>query len=282
MLAPPSCHVALRLPRERQQPGVQVLARKPRAEPPLVQRARREVALDVLAGTLPVQLGITRAHRILVNERKEGEALPRSQGVLQRADIGDQQRNRLLRVAEVQKPVAQRQVEQLLLPALDASLRVGRLLLDHVARQHVEVRRRRQRRGLGGLLRRVRRGRRDMRRERPDPRDSAPRDVHGEAELVLARLRHLIERRVYRRGKAHRRPTSEQRSLEQDQLLRRDRLADLGHVGLGHRREPDRPQPDAGEGMAFGEHDHRVQARRLSRPRPEAARCRGRWPALRP
>ena len=147
-------------------PSFELLCVERRGELVPQQRLSGETALQVPAMDIAVQSSIALAERVLLGQGYDADGGAMRQPVLEIGDVSAEERDGLLRVREIKQPVAQRQVEQLLLPAVNAARCGRRLLLDHIRRDLAEKRgrRKRQRRGLGGirpffhLLRRLMRG----------------------------------------------------------------------------------------------------------------------------
>ena len=170
--------------------------------------------------------------------------------------------DRLLCRPEIQQAVAQGQVEQFALPAVEAIFRLARLrslgLRDIVVRQVGSVFEngfQLRRRGSG-----LDRHRRLGARQGPDALQTGAPDVDGEFEGMLDRLGNLLRADFHHPAEWRTGAVRHRRRFEQDQLVELHPLAKRGDVVDDRAAEFLRLQPDAGEGMAVREDDERIQA----------------------
>ena len=231
------------------------------------QRIERMFAPHVLARALLVQGLVARIaalHQLRSGHQPDRRAF--RQRVFQRCRLGRVEPQGLFAALEIEQVVAQRQVEQLALPARQPVLGIERGgILRRIVRQIggavVE--------GGGSRLHGVAVGCRKAMAfragQRLDALHARAADIDQQFELVLHRLGQLAGGYLRRMGKRWRRPGGGQRGLEQHQFLQAQALADGRHVIDHHRGKLFLAQPDAGKRMPLGEHDDGIEAGLLQR-----------------
>src|SRR5690606_6957494 len=98
----------------------------------------RETALQVLAVDVAIKRGIALAERILLGKGYDPDRAPARQPILEIGDVRAEKRDGLPRIRKIEEPVAKGEVEQFLLPPVDAAGSRRRLHLDGFDRQFAE------------------------------------------------------------------------------------------------------------------------------------------------
>ncbi len=179
-----------------------------------------------------------------------------SEPVLEGRGIGADEADDLAGLGDVQKPVAGGEIEELALPQGDPLRRAARFLDDLDVEGGED----------GGRLERLRRrllaagglACDAVEAERPDLLQAGAANVDRHRAGVLGEVPHGGFRRSAESG---RRGMRRERRLEDDKLAEVDPPAQGRRLVGEERRELDRLQPEAGEGVARSEDQQRVEAR---------------------
>ncbi len=268
-----------RRPRNLGKPRLELLPRLVGVKNPVLHPGAQVLRLHILAGA---RLELRRVARIVFRKRlglrAQLESLPLGEQILEPRDIRAIEPQRLLRRPKVQKPIAQREIEELSLPhieprqsrlrgviGLDIGLGIPLARLRDRPLEDLRSFHLRRRLFFACRLRRDRRRRkrclRHPRRQRQKPLD--PRGAHIDPALEALVVTKIAKRRRLGLVERNDGPGRHRGRVERRHRVERDMLAKTRHVVRNPFGKLLPAQPHAREGMTLHQKEQRMKPRLL-------------------